>query len=319
MTSVAEKTIHKYLPNLRVKGKGITLKNLPAFFKGMYDFEEAYIEERLFLVIRVKDKKLGPRQFKKHSRILEDKLEYPQIWYLRELHFHKVQRMIENGMNFVIEDKQIHLPSVNVSIRPERQAVRTDEQKLNGLAVNILIRQILKGDVSGKNKLEIANLFGTTQMTAGRAIETILANDLCEESKEGVSKLVHFRKRQDLWDYLAHEVPSPVKEVIFVDKEPKGLPITRISALSKNSMLADDEIPTFAISKKLFKKKYTKTFPVLEEFAMAKLELWDRPPMLTEDNCINVLDIYLTNKDDKDERVQIELEELLKKNKLEIG
>ncbi|MFP5386731.1 MAG: hypothetical protein ACLGHN_11670, partial [Bacteriovoracia bacterium] len=111
---------------------------------------------------------------------------------------------------------------------------------------------------------------------------------------------------------------SPVKEVIFIDKVPKALPLSGISALSKQSMLAEDEVVTFASDKKAFKKKFTSTEPVLEEFAKARIELWDRPTTLQENECINIIDTYLVLKEVQDERVQIELSKLLEKEKLEI-
>jgi hypothetical protein len=317
MSSIAEKTIKKYLPSLKVEGKPVRLKSLPALYQGLYDFEELDIFEQPFLVVKVKDKGLGPKDFKKHSKILKSSLDYPQIWFLKELHFNKVQRMIQNELNFIIEDKQVHLPSLNVSIRLETVKVSSRTQ-LSGMSVNMLVREILLGDLTGKSKVEIATIFKTTKMSAGRAIEPLLENELCAEIKVGVVKKIEFKERLELWNYLKNNIKTPVKEIIFLDKVPKALPLSSISALSKQSMLADDELLTFASDKKAFKKKFTNTEPVLEDSAKARIELWDRPTILQEDGCINILDIYLVLKESKDERVQIELSKLLKKQKLEI-
>lgn len=317
MRSIAEKTIKKYLPSLKVDGRSVRLKGLPALYQGLYDFEELHIFEQPFLVIKVKDKRLGPKDFKKHSKILRAILNYPQIWFLKELHFNKVQRMIENELNFVIEDKQVHLPSLNVSIRPEVVKAKPITH-LFGMSVNMLIREILLGDLTGKSKVEIAMLFKTTKMSAGRALRPLLENELCSEKKVGVVKEIQFKDRSELWNYLKKNINSPVKEVIYLDKVPKALPLSGVSALSKKSMLAEDNVLTFATDKKAFKKKITNTEPVLEEFAKARIELWDRPTTLQEDECINVIDTYLVLKEIHDERVQIELSKLLKKQKLEI-
>lgn len=293
------------------------LKGLPALYQGLYDFEELHIFEQPFLVIKVKDKRLGPKDFKKHSKILKGSLNYPQIWFLKELHFNKVQRMIENELNFVIEDKQVHLPSLNVSIRPEVVKAKSISH-LSGMSVNMLIREILLGDLTGKSKVEIAMLFKTTKMSAGRALRPLLENELCSEKKVGVVKEIQFKNRSELWNYLKKNINSPVKEVFFIDKAPKALPLSGVSALSKKSMLAEDNVLTFATDKKAFKKKMTNTEPVLEELAKARIELWDRSTTLQEDECINVIDTYLVLKEIHDERVQIELSKLLKKQKLEI-
>jgi hypothetical protein len=156
-------------------------------------------------------------------------------------------------------------------------------------------------------------------MTTGRAIEPLLVNELCVEQKVGVAKKVHFKSREELWNYLKEEVDTPVKDIIFIEKVPKILPFSGVSALSKLSMLADDDLSIFAADKKAFYKKYTNTEPVLEEFSRSKVELWDRPPILLEDSCINVIDLYLILREENDERVQIELEGLLQKHNLKIG
>jgi len=314
----AKKTINKYLPSLKVETKRVNLKSLPLIYEGFYSFEQMNISGKSFLVIKVKDETLGPKDFKKHGRVLKDKLNYPQVWYLKELHFNKVQRMIENELNFVINDKQVYLPSLNVSIKAENTKNRK-KSELTSLSVNILIRQVLSGDLTGKSKVEISELLNSTKMTTGRAIEPLLVNQLCEEQKVGVAKKIHFKSRQVLWSFLKDEVDSPIKETIFIDKVPKVLPYSGVSALSKLSMLMDDELPIFASSKKFFNKKYSNTKEVLKDDAQAKVELWDREPILLEDGCTNVIDLYLMLKDEDDERVQIELESLLEKFDLKIG
>lgn len=318
MKSVAEATIRKYLPSLKLKARAVSLESLPMFYRGLYSFEELVIHERLHLLIKVKDKTLGPKDFKKHSKTLSQRLDYPQIWFLEELHFNKVQRMIENELNFVIEGKQVHLPVLNISIKAENKKTRIVNQ-LSGMSINMLIREILVGDLSGKSKVEIAAIFKTSKMSAGRAIEPLLANDLCEEKKIGVAKKIQFRNRGEIWEFIRAKVSAPFKQIIYLNKLPKSMVYSGISALSQNTKLADDEIPTFALDKRVFNKKFKHVEDVLEEFASAKIQIWDRPPILLEKNCINVVDMFLVLKEDSDERVQIELEGLLKKHNLDIG
>ena len=314
-----EETLKKYLPNLKVEKKGLVSKNVPTFYLQIYEFEKFHISERPFLIIHVKDKALGFKDFKKHGKALQARINLPQIWYLKELHFNKIQRMIENAYDFVIEDKQIHLPSVNISIKPKSTKIGIETMKLSGMSVNMLIREILRGDLSDKNKAEIAELFETTRMTTVRAIRPLLAKGLCAEKKIGISKYVQFLERTELWAYLKENIKTPVQKFIFTDKVFNAMPCSGLSALSRRSMLVDDEMQTFAFDKRAFKKGFAEVKPVLEEFAGSKVELWDRVPILVEDNCINVIDIFLVNREKTEERVQIELTRLLKKYDLEIG
>lgn len=318
MESIAEKTIRKYLPSLKIKSRGLQLKSIPVIYRGLYDFEELDVQEQTFLLIKVKDKSLGPKDFKKHGKRLKDSIDYPQIWYLKELHPHKVRRMIENELNFIVEDKQVYLPTVSISIKAESEKMKF-VNKLSGLSINLLIREILKGDLSGKNKVEIGEIFKSSKMTIGRAIDPLLSFDLCEEHKSGVAKLIQFKARAELWKYLQKNIQSPIKEAIFLKTIPEALPYSNITALSRQSMLAEDAIPSFAINKKEFNKKYKNIKIVLEDEAQSRIELWDRQTILQEDSCINAIDTYLVLKNSIDDRVQIELEMLLKKHNLEVG
>ena len=314
----AMNTLNQYLPNLNVEQEKILLKGLPVFIKNKYKFSEISINKMPYLLVAVKDKAFGPRELKKHMKIINNAIDLQIIWYFKELHFNKVQRMIQNGENFIIENKQVHLPIIGTSLKDQNDK-KVSTEKLNGLAENVLIREILKGDVSGKNKRGIAKDFNVTEMTIGRAIYRLLANDLCYEEKDNTSKLVNFYPKDELWEFLRERIESPVKEVIYIDKKPKDLPRSGVSALSKLTMLADDDVPTYAINKKEFKKNYDREEPVFKEFAKAKIELWYREPILVKKGVINVLDLYLIHKDDEDERVQIELEKLLDENEFEIG
>jgi len=312
-----KETLQKYFPNLKVKTKQTQFDKLPLYLKSSYNFEAVTINNQKFISVIVNNTKLGPREFKKHEKIIGEKVDLPLIWFMHDLHYHKIQTLIENQFNFVVADKQIYLPILYTTLKPEKTPVRKQVAQLNGLGIQILQREILKNDLTGKNKLEIAELFNITQMTAGRAIERLLAHELCAEQKSGVSKNVIFKQQNELWDYFKNNIQTPVKFVVYANSKIKGLPFSNITALSKQTMLADDDMPVYAIDKKEFKLKYTDRDFVHEDQAIVKIEVWNYQPILLEINTINPLDMYLLLKDHTDERVQIELQSLLKQYNLD--
>ena len=202
-----------YLPGRNVRCRKIELKNIPPVFHGLYDFSALIIDDQSFLEIKVKDKSLGPKDFKKHSKRIRESIDYSQVWYLHSLHPHKVRRMIENELNFIIENKCVHLPILNTSIKSEPERLRI-AGRISGLSMNLIIREILLSDLSGLNKVELAKNFKTSKMTMGRALEPLLMADLCEENKVGIAKFIEFKPRNLLWKYLRKKGRSPVKEVV---------------------------------------------------------------------------------------------------------
>ncbi len=314
MKGMAIKTIKKYLPHLNVRqGETKSGLRLPAIYSSLYRFEELIINKNPYLVINVKARNLGPRQFKKHAKIIKEKVDYPQIWFVHDLHFHKVQRMIENGLDFIVENKQVYLPSLNIAIKPEKAIIKAEHKNPNGLTINILIRQIIKGDLEGKNKQEIAEIFKVNQMTIGRAIAPLISLELCDESKVGVAKILRFKGKSELWHFLKSDIKTPIIRTVFLKKCPKKIVFSGITALSQAGMLSDDQIPTYAIYKKNYNTNFTQDELALEDDAQAKLEVWDREAILTDGKRINPVDCYLVLKKEDDERVKIELEALLKK------
>lgn len=315
----AIETIKRYLPNLAITQRKIELKGIPVFFKALYRFVKLTINDEYYLLVNVEDMAIGPRDLKKHSKVLSERNEYPIIWFFEELHFHKIQRLIQNGENFVVANKQVHLPCVGASIKAERTKRVAKQKRWSGLAINILIRELLVGDLSGKNKKEIAEIFSVNQMTVGRALDVVIGNDLCIETKVGVSKQLQFLNRDELWRFFQDYMKTPVTSTVYLNVRPKSLPLSGISALSRLTMLADDSIETFAISKKAYEKTFRESDITIDEEGAARLEIWDREPILLENNIINVLDLFLVHKNNNDERVQIELEDALQQHDFKLG
>lgn len=317
MKNEAENTLKKLIPSLKLNIMKISLRNVPLIYQTLYEFDKLEINRQPFLLIKVKDKNLGPKHFKKHSTRLSEIINYPQIWFLYELHSHKVFRMIANEMNFIIENKQVHLPTLNSSIRLESEKVKFTK-KLSGLSINLIIHEILRNDLSGKRKIDLAKIFNSSKMSMGRALEPLLATNLCKERKIGVAKKIQFENREKLWDFVSQNLKSPVCDEVFLKKIPKGLPQSGITALSNLSMLADESIPTFAIDRKDYINKFKTDQVTIEDDAQAKLEIWDRPITHVNDININIIDLFLILNNSPDERLQIELIKLLNKHNLKL-
>jgi hypothetical protein len=320
MEQIILNNIKKFLPHLKGREDQLEIKNLPLLYRGLFSFSKVTLEQIPYLGITLKDNAMefGPREFKKHGKLLEDKAGLPIIWSLKEMHPHKVERLIANGFNFIIQGKQVHLPILGISLKNTIKIVKASGANISPLGINILIRQILKADISGLNKIELAKEFETTKMTMGRVLEPLVANGVCEEEKIGVSKIIKFKDKNFLWDYFKKNIPTPVKSIQYSKRIDKKLPLSGVAALAKKSMLAEDEVKTFAVSKRNFNKHFKEADITVEGLGVAKIEVWDREPILVKDGLINLVDLYLVLKNDNDERVQIELEKILKEEKLNL-
>ncbi|MFW5872242.1 MAG: hypothetical protein ACOCUT_03970 [bacterium] len=303
--------IQHFLPSFNLKEREVSLKGLPLALRSSYSFSELLVNSKRFLLIEVKNGDLGPRDFKKHIEIFKNLTQLEPIWFLQKLHFNKVQRMIKNGYNFIIGDKQIHLPVIGTSLQRTNDTLKNEVSKLSVLAEDILVYEILHQDLSGKTRKDIADLFQTTKMTAGRAISELIDHRLCDDLKEGRKKVLQFAETEELLRYIKKNLPSPCLKTVYLKRTPKKLPLAGITALSNVSMLSSEEVKTFAIGRKDFNEEDFEDFVTLKDFAKAKLQVWKRPPLFIKKGQINNVDLYLSLKDYEDERVQLELEKLI--------
>ena len=101
------------------------------------------------MVVEVNSSDLGPRQIKKHSQIFSNITNQEQIYHFKSLHHHKIQRMIQNRFNFIVENKIVHLPDLALIIKSRKDSDELRlENEIKGLTANILIYQILTNKLS---------------------------------------------------------------------------------------------------------------------------------------------------------------------------
>ena len=108
---------------------------------------------------------------------------------------------------------------------------------------------------------------------------------------------------------------NPQRRIIGLEKIPQGLPVyeSGINALSKYSMLSPDSQMEYAVEAKEFNKLGIKPECPIED-APLLLELWNYAPAIIGGDSIDPFSLYLTLKDDPDDRVQIALETMIRES-----
>jgi len=140
---------------------------------------------------------------------------------------------------------------------------------------------------------------------------------LCEIRRVGRSKFLHFKlSGKKLWKAALPILRSPVRGIKPVrDIAPKLLVMKAgLSALAEKTHINSDQVPTYAIKESTFKKALMNGEVVVvqdRDEATAIVELWAYDPKFVSNQNIDVLSLFLSLKDDPDERVQGELKKLL--------
>ncbi|NOZ87181.1 MAG: hypothetical protein GXP49_13105 [Deltaproteobacteria bacterium] len=227
------------------------------------------------------------------------------------------KRLIENGTPFIVPGRQLFLPMFFLDLREHFPNGPAEKPKyLSRAAQHVVLRQILLGDLEKRNMADLATLLGYSAMMMTKIRNELFALDLCEVETKGRGRYMVFPlPPEQLWPKALTKMRSPVFKTHFLIGKISGVKVAGASALAKRSLLKPDGLPTFAVWKKEFKSILKENSLVeiqSEEGADLVLEEWYYDPQkLSDDALVDQLSLYLSLRDNSDERIQIALEEMM--------
>jgi len=167
---------------------------------------------------------------------------------------------------------------------------------------------------------QLAMTLRYSQMSISRALRDLEAADLVERPAKGQkrpAKLVH--GRLETWRQAQPLLQSPVRtRYATSQRNLPGALLAGIPALAAMSNIAAPRQPTVALSSKIW-KKFKADAPVeplapggIVEPDQMIVETWTyAPDKLSPGPTVDVLSLYLSLRDDQDERVEVALEEAM--------
>jgi hypothetical protein len=227
--------------------------------------------------------------------------------------------MIQKRIPFIVPYKQMYIPQMFVSLT-DMKSVQTQYRDKFSPAAQCLVLYHLQ--VSNLENVTFKDIAGTLKgsystMTISRIANELQKNDFCliEGTKE--KKIVFKHKGLELWTAIEKYLSTPIRKKVFVDDDfiPGGLKKTGISALSEYGNIAENQKTEYAIYfkdyKKISDKKIIKSSNLYE--GDIPIEVWKYDPMLlSNNNYVDRLSLYLSLKNIEDPRIEIEIEELIK-------
>lgn len=255
-------------------------------------------------------------RYKKITEFVESVVGMPVAALLDDsLMYIQRERMINQGVYFIVSDKYAFLPSIvaNTQARKKRKLNR-----LTPAAQYVLLYYL--SDENAKNSftiMELANITSYSYVSMARAVVSLEDCGLCQvEMDNKNTKQIYFvDSKRVLWSNAQKYLSTPVKKVLYSDIKPEGnFSISGVNALAHYSHLNPEERKTVAIWEKIFK-------PIDEHYnkieGLYKKEIWKYPTSMPGQNnkFVNKLSLYLTMKDKPDPRIEKELEIMIEKMK----
>ncbi|MHB1137232.1 MAG: helix-turn-helix domain-containing protein [Coriobacteriia bacterium] len=293
---------------------------LPAYLTGQYDFFDGTVGDVHILFLHSAEEPV-PSAAKKHERTLQQSWTGPVAFVFDRIAPRTRQRMVSEGLSFVVPDNQIYLPALGVNLR-ERYRTRVQTTDRLRPSAQVLFLHVLANHSPGSNTPSgLARRLGYTPMAMGQALNQLEDAKLVNVHKEGRERRFELAgEPADLWHQAQPLLASPISRRRYLSgvtpSAHKGLAAAGLSALATYSALAGPAVPVVALdrvkAKSLQDVRGVQELPAADD-AELEVEVWSyEPGLLSEGAAVDRLSLYLSLRDDTDERVQSALDEMMR-------
>jgi len=304
------------------------LSGLPLFLLGVFTFYHAVLDGHDCTVLYMKEGQL-PRVDALIQQVgrIQDKLGHKVIVWMNDASAYQRKKLVERRLNFVVPYQQLYLPDFYIDVRPSvRESPRADI--LQPLAQQILIAHLLDRTWHG-SRLEnamfdigpfqkLAADLGTNAMAITRAATNLKDLKICDVMGTK-RKFIRFTKgRNELWNELNDRKLwiNPVLKSLYVDTRPEGRTVRQggETGLSLYTDLNPPQVPILAMDKsEYYHQRQYEHWNESQPEGNFLLQVWHYNPAHWQNNeqAVDPISLYLTLKDTRDERLEMELSKLL--------
>ena len=320
MFEYATKTLHTEIIQSPFDSEGA----LPLYLRGLFDCEKWTAFGTDFIVAAPREN-LAVKTLAKHEAKLRSVSGLPVVFGYREATGYRAARLVEAGLPFIVDGRQLYLPFLGVALSKEHSKRSLPKTVGIGKVSTQTQRFILKVIYESLTDLSVtqtAELLGVAKITASRIYDELEAIDPAWITTDG--RIRRFACEADcvaFWGKAGLHLFNPVVREYRLDHVPTigRLPLSGISAISHHSMLADDPCPTFAITKAQEGELGLKSGK-----GLAGWDQWDEPVCVVQvmryrldsmvDAAIDPLSaiLSLSEEDKNDPRVEGEIENIIK-------
>lgn len=284
---------------------------------------------KLLAVIPLEDEYPGIVALKKRLSMVEKATDKVVVYVTDHISSVERRSLIDRHINFIAVGRQFFVPELAMDLRESFRIRKNQETdiELSPATQAILIQLLYEGGDVKSDTLYTANAL----MGSYKYSRVTLSKAISELSKAGILRLsVEKTFTNRLYSLMASQADtfekallmmrSPIKKKVMVNRKPplgNGVCYAGDTALAKYTMLVPSSKPVFAMTQKVYSSLLENG--EIEEVrhidrAKATIEIWSYRSPTVSTNVVDEISLYLTLKDDPDERVQIALSELKENN-----
>ena len=297
---------------------------LPYFLQDTYDVLTVDLLGQPVTLACVKGRQpLAAQQIGQHAERLGELLQNPVVVALREMTPGERKQLIQHGIAFVVPGKQLFAPQMGVILSERFGTPPHREQVIASPATQALLIWFLNHQMVSEvwHPFEDAAALGYAGMTATRAIRELLQFDLLELEVRGRAKYLKLiGTRRELWEKAKPYLRTPVLRTLWTYDlrilHANGARLAGESALAQMTMLNEPLQPVLAMTAESAQqaKQAGVFFEPREQAAGVAVQVWRyMPGIQAKENTVDLLSLWLSLRDSRDDRIQMALEEIEEK------
>jgi hypothetical protein len=296
---------------LKVPGKK-ELEKLPLYLRNNLKIGELLGHELMFVV----KTNLTPTQYQKQAKIIENVFRKPVIYVIDSMEQYNRKRLIDKKIGFIVPGRQMYIPNLLIDFKEYGKIQVKAAEKFYPATQCLLFYLLLGNDMGGMNFKTIANKLNYGTMTITRAANVLDKLDLCKIKGNKEKRLVFERDKGQIWKEAQDYLINPVNKEYYTDDyyNFKLFYKTGINALSYYTEIAETNKNLYAVFYKSFRTilKENKLNLINLPDANTTIQVWKYDPgILASNGVVDPLSLYLTLKENSNERVQGELHKLM--------
>ena len=288
-----------------------TIGHLPIGVSSEYEFFHTFIlQHQVLLCFCLDSTDITPAKLNKQNTLLANKMEMIPVFVLDKIASYNLQRLVNQRVNFIIPQKQMFIPDLLIELKRQRNYDEQTYATIPPLAQCIILYKLENDDMDDCLKTQnIAEKFGVSYATANRTLRWLSTNNILSVEGGKEKKYIFTNTGKSLWEKALSLLVNPIERVVYSDNTVGNALLSGINALAEYTMINGEANMCYAISEEELKLSGIQTDKKYGNYA---LEIWRyNPHLLSSDKTVDKLSLYLTLKDNKDERIQIELDNMI--------
>jgi hypothetical protein len=292
------------------------LKSLPIYITSTYDFQLIKLYRQDILLVFVKHD-FTTDSLRKHLDIIRTTLNIITVAVIRQLESFNRLRLIEKKVPFIIPGKQMYLPDLLIELKEFGVRIQDQPQAMQPATQLLLLYHLQVEPLDEVNLKGIAEKLWYDGTTITRVAYYLHNMGICslQGQKE---KSLHFNaNKKELWEKVEPLMNNPVKTTQYysgwVSLTDGKLFKANINALAHYSDLNGDVVEYYAVCPGQLKfigpVNPAKSNPLEGNIC---IEEWKyNPRLLTKNEFVDPLSLYLCFRGKPDERIEMALEQII--------